>query len=77
VTPPTAFALLGLGIGALLVAKSHLDPRASGESPSRSVRSSASSLRDRVIEAQKISARASQIARELTAQWSAELDATI
>lgn len=58
---PVALTLLGLGVGVLLVA--------SGRSPRSSM-----TLRDRALEAQRISALASQRARELAAQWSAEQD---
>lgn len=56
-----ALTLLGLGLGALLVTNGRMPPRAT-------------SLRDRTIEAQRISARASQRARELADQWSTEQD---
>jgi hypothetical protein len=59
VTPGLALTLLGLGIGALMIGGSRSDPRAS-----------ASTLHERVIEAQRISARASQVARDLAAQES-------
>lgn len=60
-----ALVLLSLGLGTLLVASR---PGASREAVSPS-------LRERAIEAQRISARASLRARELTARWSAEQDA--
>lgn len=53
--------LLGLGIGALLVANR-----------GRSREPSPASLRDRTIEAQQIAAQAALRARELAAQLSAE-----
>lgn len=59
-------AILGLGLGALIVAGGRADARAP--------RVTVTSLRDRAIEAQQISARASQHARELAAQWSTEGD---
>lgn len=54
--------LLGLGLGVLLVSGGRTDPRV------------LTTLRDRAIEAQRISAIASRRARDLTAQWSAEQD---
>ncbi len=59
-TPPVVLALLGFGLGALVVANRRVDLRAEP------------TLRERAIEAQKISACASQLARDLTARWCAE-----
>jgi hypothetical protein len=59
-TPPLVLTLLGVGLGVLIVASGPSSPRAG-----------ATTLRDRVIEAQRISAIASLRARELAAQWSA------
>lgn len=53
---PIVFAIFGLGLGVLLLRPKTRDPM---------------SLRERAIEAQKTSARASQLARDLAAQWSA------
>jgi hypothetical protein len=63
-TSAAALTLLGFSLGALLIADKRADPRAD---PRASM-----TLRGRAIAAQKASARASQIARDLTAQWSAE-----
>jgi hypothetical protein len=63
VTTPVVFALFGFGLGALLIAGSRSDSRESRRDPQRT-------LRDRAIEAQKISAEASQLARDLAARWS-------
>jgi hypothetical protein len=60
VTTPFVLTLLGFGIGVLLVVDRRTDPRA------------LTTLREHAIEAQKISARASQRARALTAKWSEE-----
>jgi hypothetical protein len=67
VTPGTALVLLGFGLGALVVVggSGTRDIRVS-ESP----RERADALRSRTIEAQAISARASQAARDLMDQWS-------
>jgi hypothetical protein len=67
VTPATALALLGFGIGALVVT----DRSGSRESPSLR----ADTLREQTVQAQEISARASRRARELMDQWSAAEDA--
>jgi hypothetical protein len=57
VTAPLVLTFLGFGIGTLLFAH--------GRSPRNSM-----TLRDRAIEAQKISAQAAKTARELTERWS-------
>jgi len=62
--PGTASALLGIGLGAIVIA---------GRSASRatvSPRERADALRISAIEAQREASRASKIARDLTAQWS-------
>lgn len=60
-----ALTLLGFGLGALIMT-------GGGQTAPRA---SADALRDRAIEAQRISAAASQRARELAAQWSAAEEA--
>jgi hypothetical protein len=55
-TQGTAIVLLGCGLGALLIA-------------SRSNWHQEATLRERAIEAQRLSAQASQRARELTERW--------
>jgi hypothetical protein len=57
-TPGAAILLLGCGLGVLVVA-SRSGPQLRQEA----------TLRDRAIEAQRISAQASQRARELTERW--------
>jgi hypothetical protein len=70
VTTSIALTLLGLGIGVLIVTDRRTtpraDPRASTPSPTQL------SLRERALEAQRISAQASQIARDLAAQSAQE-----
>lgn len=66
-TPGTVLVLLGFGLGTLIMA-GQSSPRATAESH-------ADELRARVIEAQRISAAASQRARELAALWSRSEDA--
>ncbi len=63
-TPGTTLVLLGFGLGALVVASQRND-----RGSHRSIADDAT-LRARAIEAQQISARASQRARELAALWS-------
>jgi hypothetical protein len=64
---PVALALLGFGLGALLV-------NAVARSSPRPSTTTLADLRTRAIEAQRISAIASQRARDLAARWSAEYD---
>jgi hypothetical protein len=56
---PAIFTILGLGLGVLLFRSRARDPMPT------------MTLRERAIEAQKISARTSQIARDLAERWSA------
>jgi hypothetical protein len=58
VTTPVVLTLLGLSIGTLLAANRKASPRNS------------MTLRERAIEAQRLSAQTAKIARELTEQWS-------
>ncbi len=69
-TSATALTLLGFGLGALLVAGNQPDPRGP-----RTLRERAGALRGRALAAQQNSARASLLARELTACWSEAEDA--
>lgn len=62
---PVVFAILGIGLGALLIAD-----RSRGRAPLALSPPTASALRDLSVEAQRISARASQLARDLAATWS-------
>lgn len=71
-TTGTALVLLGFGLGTLLMA----DQSSPRSSPRAAAESHADELRARVIEAQKISAAASQRARELAALWSRAEDAS-
>lgn len=64
----TAFVLLGFGLGALVMVNG-----AAQREPS--LRTRADDLRQRALEAQRISARASQSARDAAARWSAAEDA--
>lgn len=61
----TTLVLLGFGIGALILTS----PRTRREDPRAPAPTADDQLRARAIEAQRASARASQRARELTAQW--------
>lgn len=65
-TRGSALVLLGFGLGTLMVAAQS----GAGKDPRSTPR--AAELRARAIEAQRISAVASQQARELAAQWSAQ-----
>jgi hypothetical protein len=62
---PVVLAVFGIGLGVLLLAD-----RSRGRAPLSLTASAASTLRDLTVEAQRISARASQLARELAATWS-------
>lgn len=70
---PTAgmFVLLGLGVGAIVLAGRALQP---GMDLSPHVR--AELLRTRAIEAQRRADRAAQEARELTERWAAAYNST-
>lgn len=62
-TPGTALVLLGFGLGAWMMAIQ------STPQTTASPRERADDLRTRAIEAQRRSAIASQVARDLTSQW--------
>lgn len=64
-TRGATIVLLGVGVGAIVVAS-----RASARAPAPP-RERPDDLRARVVEAQRISARASLLARELAERWSA------
>lgn len=69
-TPGAALVLLGVSVGALVVA-GRSSPHAATQTP----RERADMLRVRAGEAQQRSAYASQLARDLAAQWSVAEDA--
>lgn len=66
-TVGTALVLLGFGVGALVVAGR---PRSSPRVATPTQRDQTEMLRERAEEAQRRSARESQLARDLAAQWS-------
>ncbi len=62
------FALIGLGLGVAILAGTSLAPR----KPAPAFRPSTSTTYERALEAQRISADASELARELTEKWNHE-----
>jgi hypothetical protein len=69
-TGGVAIVLLGLGVGVVVAAN-----RSSAPTTPQSPRARADALRVQAADAQLASARASQIAREITARWSVAEDA--
>ena len=61
---PVVLAVFGIGLGVLLLA----DRR--GRAPMALTEATTSTLRDLAVEAQRISERTSQLARDLAATWS-------